>query len=77
MAVAAGWLEDRASARGSLNTVDAFAAAHAVSPVAAQYGAVLMAAVQLYERHGFRYTGEQPDLFRNAAAHDGEGSQDD
>jgi len=23
----------------------------------------LLAAVQLYERHGFRYTGEQPDLF--------------
>jgi hypothetical protein len=23
----------------------------------------LLAAVQLYERHGFRYTGQQPDLF--------------
>jgi hypothetical protein len=33
-----------------------------VSPVAAQYGAVLIG-VQLYERHGFRYIGEQPDLF--------------
>jgi hypothetical protein len=23
----------------------------------------LLAAAHLYERHGFRYTGEQPDLF--------------
>jgi putative acetyltransferase len=59
----------RPSARGSgigarlLNTVEAFAAAHRYRRLLLNTAPFLLAAVQLYERHGFRYTGEQPDLF--------------
>jgi GNAT superfamily N-acetyltransferase len=56
-------------ARGSgvgtrlLNAVEAFAAAHRYRRLLLNTAPFLLAAVQLYERHGFRYTGEQPDLF--------------
>jgi putative acetyltransferase len=56
-------------ARGSgigarlLNTVEAFAAAHRYRRLLLNTAPFLFAAVQLYERHGFRYTGEEPDLF--------------
>jgi GNAT superfamily N-acetyltransferase len=59
----------RAEARGSgigaglLNTVEAFAAAHGYRRLLLNTAPFLLAAVQLYERHGFRYTGERPDLF--------------
>ena len=59
----------RPEARGSgigarlLNTIEAFAAAHGYRPLLLNTAPFLLAAVQLYERHGFRYTGEQPDLF--------------
>ena len=59
----------RPSARGSgigarlLNTVEAFAAAHRYRRLLLNTAPFLLAAVQLYERHGFQYTGEQPDLF--------------
>jgi len=59
----------RPGARGSgigarlLNTVEAFAAAHRYRRLLLNTAPFLLAAVQLYERHGFRYTGEQPDLF--------------
>jgi putative acetyltransferase len=59
----------RPEARGSgigvqlLNTVEAFAAAHGYRRLLLNTAPFLLAAVQLYERHGFRYTGEQPDLF--------------
>src|SRR6266542_2249307 len=46
-----------------LNTVEAFAAAHRYRRLLLNTAPFLLAAVQLYERHGFRYTGEQPDLF--------------
>jgi ribosomal protein S18 acetylase RimI-like enzyme len=46
-----------------LNTVEAFAAAHQYRRLLLNTAPFLLAAVQLYERHGFRYTGEQPDLF--------------
>jgi ribosomal protein S18 acetylase RimI-like enzyme len=59
----------RPGARGSgigarlLNTVEAFAAAHRYRRLLLNTSPFLLAAVELYERHGFRYTGEQPDLF--------------
>jgi ribosomal protein S18 acetylase RimI-like enzyme len=59
----------RPSAQGSgigarlLNTVEAFAAAHQYRRLLLNTAPFLLAAVQLYERYGFRYTGEQPDLF--------------
>jgi putative acetyltransferase len=59
----------RPEARGSgigaglLNTVEAFAAAHGYRRLLLNTAPFLLAAVQLYERHGFRYTGERPDLF--------------
>ena len=59
----------RPGARGSgigarlLNTVEAFAAAHRYRRLLLNTAPFLLAAVELYERHGFRYTGEQPDLF--------------
>jgi putative acetyltransferase len=59
----------RPEARGSgigarlLNTVEAFAAAHGYRRLLLNTTPFLLAAVQLYERHGFRYTGQQPDLF--------------
>lgn len=34
-----------------------------VSPILLNTTPFLRGAAQLYERHGFRYTGEQPDLF--------------
>ena len=46
-----------------LNTVEAFAAAHRYRRLLLNTAPFLLAAVQLYERHGFRYTGEEPDLF--------------
>jgi GNAT superfamily N-acetyltransferase len=57
------------SARGSgigtrlLSVVEAFAAAHRYRRLLLNTTPFLLAAAQLYERHGFRYTGEQPDLF--------------
>jgi len=59
----------RPGARGSgigarlLNTVEAFAAGHRYRRLLLNTAPFLLAAVELYERHGFRYTGEQPDLF--------------
>jgi GNAT superfamily N-acetyltransferase len=59
----------RPAARGSgigarlLNTVEAFAAAHRCRRLLLNTTPFLRAAVQLYECHGFRYTGEEPDLF--------------
>ena len=58
----------RPEARGSggaglLNTVEAFAAVHGYRRLLLNTAPFLFAAVQLYERHGFRYTGERPDLF--------------
>jgi putative acetyltransferase len=59
----------RPEARGSgigarlLNTVEAFATAHGYRRLLLNTAPFLLAAVQLYERHGFRYTGERPDLF--------------
>jgi putative acetyltransferase len=56
-------------ARGSgigtrlLNVVEAFAAAHRYRRLLLNTTPFLRAAARLYERHGFRYTGEQPDLF--------------
>jgi ribosomal protein S18 acetylase RimI-like enzyme len=46
-----------------LETVETFAAAHRYRRLRLNTTPFLLAAVQLYERHGFRYTGEQPDLF--------------
>jgi ribosomal protein S18 acetylase RimI-like enzyme len=45
-----------------LNTVEVFAAAHGYRRLLLNTAPFLLAAVQLYERHGFRYTGEKPDL---------------
>jgi ribosomal protein S18 acetylase RimI-like enzyme len=59
----------RPSAQGSgigtrlLNAVEVFAAAHRYRRLQLNTAPFLLAAVQLYERHGFRYTSEQPDLF--------------
>ena len=46
-----------------LNTVEAFAAAHGYRRLVLNTTPFLLAAAQVYERHGFRYTGEKPDLF--------------
>jgi hypothetical protein len=46
-----------------LNTVEAFAAAHQYRRLTLNTTPFLLAAVQLYERAGFWYTGEAPDLF--------------
>jgi ribosomal protein S18 acetylase RimI-like enzyme len=59
----------RPTARGSgigtrlLSTVEAFAAAQRYRRVVLNTTPFLLAAVQLYERSGFQYTGEKPDLF--------------
>ena len=59
----------RPAARGSrigarlLGTVEAFAIAHQYRRLLLDTTPFLLAAVQLYERHGFRYTGQEPDLF--------------
>ena len=59
----------RPAARGSglgarlLNTVEAFAGAHRYRRLVLNTTPFLLAAVRLYERRGFRYTGEEPDLF--------------
>jgi ribosomal protein S18 acetylase RimI-like enzyme len=59
----------RPTARGAgigarlLNTVEAFAAAHRYRRLTLNTTPFLLAAVQLYERAGFGYTGEAPDLF--------------
>jgi GNAT superfamily N-acetyltransferase len=59
----------RPTARGSgigtrlLNTVEVFAAGHRYRRLVLNTTPFLLAAVQLYERYGFRYTGEEPDLF--------------
>ncbi len=57
--------EARVSGIGArlLNTVQAFGAAHRYHRLLLDTTPFLLAAVQLYERHGFRYTGEEPDLF--------------
>jgi ribosomal protein S18 acetylase RimI-like enzyme len=46
-----------------LKAVEAFAAAHRYRRLLLNTAPFLLAAVRLYKRHGFRYTGEQPDLF--------------
>jgi len=57
--------EARGSGIGArlLNTVEAFAAAHRYHRLLLNTTPFLLAAVELYERQGFRYTGEEPDLF--------------
>jgi ribosomal protein S18 acetylase RimI-like enzyme len=46
-----------------LNTIEAFAIAHRNRRLVLNTTPFLLAAIQLYERHGFRRTGEEPDLF--------------
>jgi GNAT superfamily N-acetyltransferase len=45
-----------------LDTVEAFAAAHQYCRLLLNTTPFLMAAIELYQRHGFRYTGAEPDL---------------
>jgi ribosomal protein S18 acetylase RimI-like enzyme len=46
-----------------LNAVEAFAVAHRYRRLLLNAASFLLAAIRLYERHGFRHTGEQSDLF--------------
>ena len=46
-----------------LNATETFAAAHQHRRLVLDTTPFLLEAVQLYERHGFRHTGEQSDLF--------------
>jgi len=46
-----------------LQAVDALAAAHQCRRLLLNTTPFLLAAIGLYERYGFRYTGEEPDLF--------------
>jgi ribosomal protein S18 acetylase RimI-like enzyme len=46
-----------------LDAIEAFAAAHRYRRLVLNTTSFLLAAMRLYERYGFRYTGEEPDLF--------------
>src|SRR5438876_8769545 len=46
-----------------LETVEVFAADHQYRRLLLDTTPFLLAAIHLYESHGFRYTGEKPDLF--------------
>jgi ribosomal protein S18 acetylase RimI-like enzyme len=46
-----------------LDTVEAFAAEHQYRRLVLSTTPFLLSAIRLYERYGFRYTGEEPDLF--------------